>query len=204
MVIDHGSPKSSASSSYSTHKSLRRFSMDMDDELLSDAEACLNLEAYLSTGLYFTGLSAEPVAHDEIHVLEPILEHIQFPPTPDSLSLVSKTSDPVNEVQGTQSSIEVTDREPPIDVSDNDNPADWTFEDEITMAVLDAMDQRSKSPPKSPPRSPLKEDIELGVLASPELVPSAELTSPGRPRLRQTRTSIRRTFERFRRRIRPT
>jgi len=177
----------------------------MDDELLSDAEACLNLEAYLSTGLYFNGHPAEPVAHNEVQVLEPTLEQLLLPAAPDSSSLVLRTFDPIDEVQDTQSSIaqssiEVTDREPLIDGPDYDAPADWTFEDAITMAVLDAMDQRSKSPPKSPPQ----QDIELGVLGSPDLARSAELApSPSHPRLRQARSSIRRTFESFRRRIRP-
>ena len=196
-VIDHDSAIASTSSSYSTHKSLGHHSMEMDDDLLSDAEACLNLEAYLSTGHYF---NAESVAHDGDHVLEPMLEHNPSSSVPDSSSLLSNTSDPVDEVQETQSSIEVPDRESPIDVPSHDNLADWSFENDLTLAVLDAMDQRSKSPPKSP----LKEETELGVLASPELAPDRELgPSPDRPRLGQTRNSIQNTFERFRRRIRP-
>ena len=186
---DRDSPMSSASSYVSTPKSNERLSIsaDIDDELLSAAEACRNLEVYLSTGFYFNELPvhAESPVHAEVHTPEPI----PLPSVSDSPSLISNNLDSGCDVDEPVSPIEVTDRDPPIHLSDQDNAADWSFENEITMAVLDAMNQRSKSP--------LREEIELGVL-------EPQLSSPrGRSRSSQTRNSIRQTFESFRRKIRP-
>jgi hypothetical protein len=181
---DRSSPKSSVSSLISAPKSPGRLSIlaDIDDELLSAAEACRNLEVYLSTGFYFN----ESPVRAEVHTPE----QIPLPSVSDSPSLISNNLDSGCEVDEPESPIEVTDRDPPIHLSDQDNPADWSFEDEITMAVLDAMNQRSKSP--------LKDEIEFGVL-EPQQSPSPRVHSISS----QTRDSIRRTFENFRRRIRP-
>ena len=185
------SPNSSLSSSIYTPQShsVLPEPVDVDEELSAAAETYRYLEAFLSSGSYFT----DPPLCEQAHISQDTVDEINNSPLlirdrkPSIGSVISGIlyDIPIQPVVAAPDPISV----PSPMTSERDNAMDWSFEDKITLAVLDAMDQRPSLP----------SDQEFGALP-PSEEDQAQVTVVRRQRRAE---SVRRTFQKFRRKFVP-
>jgi hypothetical protein len=159
-------------------------SLEIDEELLSAAAAYRHLEALLSSGSYYIDPPQRPTDEAQKAFTE---NEDPFPLEQYRPSNIPSIFPPT-ETQPS-SPLATDDRFASLEIAEVENVGNWSFEDEITVAVLDAMDQR---PPLSPSD---KTDHEFGIISSGD---SHAKTTP----LRRRTASVRMTFEKLRRSLR--
>ena len=201
------SPSSSLSSpsSYSVTSSEPE---DTDDDLLSALENYRRLEALLASGSYFTELSSRDA--DASHKI--IGRLVRENPINASAVATASAAIATTTTTTTTATQHQTRAEPIIDISElvsdsvwraflqSEHATTWSFEDEITMAVLDAMEQRPPVCPQRPavcPQPSVIDESEFGVIEE-EPVP---MRLADRQQQEKQKRSLRKTLEKVKRRF---